>query len=150
MKGFTVERAPIQRISTPAAKASSTCFAFATSTAVGKPVSALARFNHSKPMLPIPSNSPGRVRGFQIPARKTDTLPVAASKCAVVNNCSSVSALHGPEMINGSLFTFNQVFNGWMFKFSFMMMGVFKVRTRCRKSGLYFNFKLFIIFLLIG
>jgi hypothetical protein len=32
-------------------------------------------------------------------------------------------------MINGSLFTFNQVFNGWMFKLSFMMMGVFKFRS---------------------
>ncbi|MCY1524854.1 hypothetical protein D9M68_598110 [compost metagenome] len=86
VNGFTVERAPIHKMSTPAARASSTCFAFATSTAVGSPVSSFARFNHSKPILPIPSNSPGRVRGFQIPALKTLTLPVAANKCAVDNN----------------------------------------------------------------
>ena len=56
VKGLTVERAPTHNISTPAFNASSTCLPVATSMAVGKPVSALARLSHSKPMLPIPTN----------------------------------------------------------------------------------------------
>src|SRR5690606_223053 len=101
VNGFAVERAPIQRISTPAASASSTCLAVATSVVIGRPVSSFALRSHWRPMLPMPSNSPGRVRGFQMPARSTFTLPVLASKCAVASTCSSVSALHGPAMTKG-------------------------------------------------
>jgi hypothetical protein len=36
-----------------------------------------------------------------MPARMISTLPVAAKRIAVCNTCSSVSALQGPEMING-------------------------------------------------
>src|SRR5690606_8986282 len=102
------------------------CFAFAASTAVGNPVTAFALFNYSKPIVLLPSNSPGRVRGFQIPALQTDTFPVAANNCAGVNNCSSVSALQGPEIIQGSFLMSSQVFNGWMFNCSFIFL-VFKL-----------------------
>jgi hypothetical protein len=39
-----------------------------------------------------------------MPARSMSTLPVAANLCAVSKTCSSVSALHGPEMISGLFF----------------------------------------------
>lgn len=59
--------------------------------------------------MPIPSKLPGRVLGFQIPARRISTLPVAASLVAVAMTCSSVSALHGPEMIKGFLFKISSI-----------------------------------------
>src|SRR5690606_4294101 len=114
VKGFAVERAPTQRISTPAARASSTCFAVATSVEVSMPVSSLALFNHVKPTLPMPSNSPGRVLGFQIPARNTCALPVFAMRWAVDTTCSSVSALHGPAMTKGLPPVLIQELNGAM------------------------------------
>ena len=70
IKGLTVERAPIQSKSTSCSKARSTWALLATSVAVFIPVSSLTFFNHFKPMAPTPSNIPGRVLGFQIPARK--------------------------------------------------------------------------------
>ncbi|MNS67732.1 hypothetical protein D3C72_1009930 [compost metagenome] len=121
VNGLAVERAPTHSTSTPAAKASSTCFAVATSVAVNKPVSSFALFNHSKPIEPIPSNSPGRVRGFQIPARKIFTFPVFANKCAVDTNCSSVSALQGPAIIKGLSPVSNQDFKGVMSNVFFML-----------------------------
>jgi hypothetical protein len=76
-------------------------------------------------MLPMPSNSPGRVRGFQIPARKAETLPVFASRCAVATSWSSVSALQGPAISSGSFFVPIHDSSGCMFKFSFMALFVF-------------------------
>jgi hypothetical protein len=55
-----------------------------------------------------------------MPARKADTLPVLANKCAVATNWSSVSALHGPAINKGSLPVLIQELNGCMFKFSFI------------------------------
>ena len=104
LKGFTVVRAPTHKTSTSKCKASSTCFAVATSTATGMPVSFLACCNQGKPLVPIPSKLPGLVLGFQIPARIISTLPVAANPLAVAITCSSVSALQGPEIINGAFF----------------------------------------------
>ena len=97
-------RAPTQSTSTPKCKASSTCLAVATSTAIGKPVSFFACCIHGNPLVPIPSKLPGLVLGFQIPARIISTLPVAAKRIAVCITCSSVSALHGPEIIKGDFF----------------------------------------------
>ena len=102
LKGFTVVLAPIQSTSTPKCKASSTCLPVATSTATGNPVSFFACCNQGKPFVPIPSKLPGLVLGFQIPARIMSTLPVAANRIAVCITCSSVSALQGPEIINGA------------------------------------------------
>ena len=104
LNGFTVVRAPIHKTSTSKCNASSTCFAVATSTVIGNPVSFFALCIHGNPLVPIPSKLPGLVRGFQIPARNISTLPVAFNLCAVSKTCSSVSALHGPEMISGLLF----------------------------------------------
>jgi hypothetical protein len=44
-----------------------------------------ARCNQGNPFVPIPSKLPGRVRGFQIPARSISTLPVAAKRCRLHN-----------------------------------------------------------------
>jgi hypothetical protein len=52
--------------------------------------------------LPIPSKLPGRVRGFQMPARIALTLPPAAIAFAVSRTWYSLSALHGPAIKNGS------------------------------------------------
>src|SRR6187401_2393341 len=103
LKGFTVVLAPIHNTSTSKFNASCTCLPVATSTVVGNPVSFFALCNHGKPFAPIPSNMPGFVLGFQMPARSISTLPVAARRCAVCITCSSVSALHGPLMISGRL-----------------------------------------------
>ena len=83
LNGLTVVLAPIHNTSTPKCSASSTCLAVATSIATGNPDSFLACCNQGKPLVPIPSKLPGRVRGFQMPARKISTLPVAASLVAV-------------------------------------------------------------------
>src|SRR5690606_30048184 len=122
VNGFAVERAPIQRISTPAASASSTCLAVATSVVMGRPVSSFALRSHWRPTLPIPSNSPGRVRGFQMPARSTLTLPVLASRWAVARTCSSVSALHGPAMTNGKSPVSIHDFKGTMSNVCFIVL----------------------------
>ena len=103
LKGLTVVRAPIQSRSTPNSSAPSTCLALATSVAMGRPVSFLASAIHERPGSPTPSKVPGLVRGFQIPARSTSTTPVAARRRQVSRVCSSVSALHGPEIISGRL-----------------------------------------------
>src|ERR1700754_634695 len=101
LNGFTVVRAPIQSTSTSKCSASSTCLAVATSIATGRPVSFLACCSQGNPFVPMPSKLPGRVRGFQIAARRISTLPVFARRTAVSTVCSSVSALQGPEMIRG-------------------------------------------------
>src|SRR5688572_13948068 len=103
LKGFTVVLAPIHNTSTSKFNASCTCLPVATSTVVGMPVCFFACNNQGKPFTPMPSNIPGFVLGFQMPARRISTLPVAARRCAVCNTCSSVSALHGPLMISGRL-----------------------------------------------
>ena len=66
--GLTVVLAPIHITSTPAFKQASTCCAFATSVAIGRPEDSLALTNHSRASAPMPSNPLGRVRGFQTPA----------------------------------------------------------------------------------
>ena len=43
----------------------------------------------------------GFVRGFQMPALSTSTRPVSAIRRQVSKVCSSVSALHGPEIMSG-------------------------------------------------
>src|SRR6185503_15752369 len=103
LNGFTVVLAPIHNTSTSNVNASCTCLPVATSTVVGRPVNFFACCNHGNPLAPTPSNIPGLVRGFQMPARSISTLPVAARRCAVCITCSSVSALHGPLMISGRL-----------------------------------------------
>src|SRR5690606_31797074 len=103
LKGFTVVLAPIHNTSTSKVNASCTCLPVATSTVVGRPVSFLALCIQGKPLAPIPSNKPGLVRGFQIPARNISILPVAARRCAVSTTCSSVSALQGPLITSGLL-----------------------------------------------
>src|SRR3546814_11428645 len=100
--GLTVVRAPTQRMSTPAFNASSTWRAVATSTVTGKPVSFLACINQGSPSDPLPSTSPGRVLGFQLPARRAPTLLWAFNWLAVARNYSTVSALHGPAITRGS------------------------------------------------
>src|SRR5882757_1901997 len=107
LNGFTVVRAPIHNTSTSNCNASCTCFAVATSTAVASPVAFLALNNQGNPFVPMPSNMPGFVRGFQMPARSISIFPVAASLVAVASICSSVSALHGPLIIKGRLFHFS-------------------------------------------
>ena len=99
-KGFATVRAPIQRISTSAARAASTCCGVATSVATSIPVSFLTRVSQGKPISPTPSKPPGLVRGFQMPARKMRT-PLPASWHAVFITCSSVSAEQGPAIISG-------------------------------------------------
>jgi hypothetical protein len=49
----------------------------------------------------MPSKEWGRVLGFQIPDRNTDTLLILASCLAVSITCSSVSALQGPAIRKG-------------------------------------------------
>ena len=95
-------RAPIHKMSIPCFNASNTCRSVATSVAVYIPVSSLTCFNQARPSTPIPSNPPGLVRGFHIPARNI-LMPRSARLFAVVITCSSVSALHGPAMIIGRL-----------------------------------------------
>jgi hypothetical protein len=51
------------------------------------------------------------VRGFHIPARKI-FIPTLASSLAVDRTCSSVSALQGPEITTGRLFSMPGMFNG--------------------------------------
>ena len=98
--GLAVVRAPIQMRSTPCSRASSAFLAVAISVAVSIPVSFLTACNHGNALMPFPSNLPGMVRGFQSPARNILT-PLLASRFAVANTCSFVSALHGPAMTNG-------------------------------------------------
>ena len=106
LKGFTVVLAPIQSMSTSNCNASCTCLAVATSTVMGSPVIFFACASQGSPFVPMPSNKPGLVRGFQMPARKISILPVLARRVAVSSTCSSVSALQGPLIINGRLFHF--------------------------------------------
>ena len=98
--GLTVVRAPIQSTSMPYFSASKTCWVFATSVVTFNPVSSFTRRSQPKPVVPMPSNSPGRVRGFQIPALYRSMF-CAANSWAACNTCSSVSALQGPAMIIG-------------------------------------------------
>ena len=76
--GLAAVRAPIQRISRSNGAALSTCLAFATSVAIGRPVNSRAFVSQGNASTPAPSNEPGLVRGFHTPARNTSTLPVAA------------------------------------------------------------------------
>jgi len=92
--------APIQRMSTLALMAFSTWVLFATSVVVSIPVSSLTFVSHFSPISPTPSNDPGRVLGFQIPALKI-LIPILFRLCAVFSTCSSFSALHGPEIMMG-------------------------------------------------
>src|SRR5690606_35308809 len=101
LKGLTVVRAPIHKLSTSKCNASSTCLPVATSTATGKPVSCLAVCSQGSPFVPTPSKLPGLVLGFQIPALNMSTFPVTASLLAVSTSCVSVSALQGPEITIG-------------------------------------------------
>ena len=103
LNGFEVVRAPIQNISIPKASALSTCFAFATSIATGRPVCFFTSTSHGSAGMPAPSKPPGFVRGFQTPARTMSTLPDAAKSFAVSRVCSAVSAEHGPDIIIGFL-----------------------------------------------
>ena len=103
-KGLTVVRAPIQSTSMPWRKASSTWRGVATSIAVGMPVSAFTRCNQGNATAPMPSKEPGRVRGFQMPARNKSIFPSASKAWAVASTCSSVSAEQGPAMRIGCPF----------------------------------------------
>ena len=103
-KGLAVVRAPIHSKSMPALRAASTCLGMATSVAVSMPVSAFTRCSQGRAASPMPSNPPGLVRGFHTPARKI-LHPRPASWRAVFMTCSSVSALHGPAMTRGRLFS---------------------------------------------
>ena len=129
IKGLTVERAPIHNISISCSKASFTWSLLATSVAVFKPVSSFTRCSHWSPKAPTPSNIPGRVRGFQIPARKKDT-SVFLRLCAIFSTCSSVSALQGPAITTGWLSCKSS--NHFLFPFviSIVLLGV-----RCQVSG---------------
>ena len=98
--GLAVVLAPIQTISTPYSRQSSTCFSPATSVATFMPSSFFTLCSHLSPGVPTPSNVFGWVRGFQIPARKTLT-PNGLSPSAVRITCSSDSALHGPATRSG-------------------------------------------------
>ena len=99
-KGLAVVRAPIQRMSMPYFRASSTCSGVATSVATSIPVSFFTCCIQGSAFSPFPSKPPGFVRGFQMPARKL-WHPNEASCLAVVITCSSVSAEQGPAMTNG-------------------------------------------------
>ena len=99
-KGLAVVRAPIHRMSMPYFMASSTCSGVATSVATIIPVLSFTFLSQPSAGSPCPSKQPGLVRGFQAPARNI-WHPFEASCKAVVITCSSVSALHGPAMING-------------------------------------------------
>ena len=98
--GLAAVLAPIQRISIPALIASNTCAAVATSVATSIPVSCFTSFNQGRPTVPTPSNPPGLVLGFQMPALKILT-PFLANSLAVHNTCSRLSALQGPAIIMG-------------------------------------------------
>ena len=142
VNGLAVERAPIHNTSTPCLRACSTWAAVATSTAVGKPVSFFAEFNQSRPIAPIPSNSPGRVRGFQIPALSILTLPLAAMATHESISCLSVSALQGPEITSGCDFVFTQLLRGAISSSSFMALYlIFRLvcKLLVRKSLMFIN-----------
>lgn len=79
LNGLTVVRAPTQITSTPNSSAASTCLDVATSVPIGKPVISRARLIHASPLRPTPSNEPGFVRGFQMPALSTSTRPGAGN-----------------------------------------------------------------------
>ena len=99
-KGLAVVRAPIQRMSMPYLRASSTCSGVATSTAVSMWVVSFTSFIQGRAFSPFPSKPPGLVRGFHTPARKM-WQPFPANWLAVCITCCSDSALHGPAMTNG-------------------------------------------------
>ena len=65
-----------------ASKANLTWSLLATSVVVIKPVSSFTFLSQSKPIAPTPSNIPGRVLGFHIPARYTVT-SVSFNSCAI-------------------------------------------------------------------
>ena len=98
--GLAVVRAPIHSISSPASRAWRTCSRLATSVATAIPVVWRTSLSHWRPSAPMPSKPPGRVRGFQMPARNMRT-PWAARRRAVSSTCCRVSALHGPAMMTG-------------------------------------------------
>ena len=101
VKGFTDVLAPIHNMSIPNFNASYTCFSFATSVPTSRPVSCFTLLSHFSPSVPTPSNEFGRVLGFHIPARNRLTSFILANCVAVSITCSSVSALHGPEIRKG-------------------------------------------------
>ena len=120
VNGFTVERAPIHRISTSACKAAATWCALATSVAVLKPYSSFTFFSQLRPMTPTPSKPLGFVRGFQIPARKIETASVdSLILFAVSSICDSLSALQGPAIIKGEGISCTQLFSSF---FKFMIL----------------------------
>ena len=98
--GLAVVRAPTHSMSMPYFSDSSTCSGVATSVAVSMPVSSFTSFIHGRATSPLPSNPPGLVRGFHIPARNM-WHPHFASCRAVLMTCSSVSAEQGPAMTMG-------------------------------------------------
>ena len=99
-KGLATVRAPIQRMSMPCSSAAFTCAAVATSVVTSMPNCFCTRCSHFNPGSPTPSNPPGFVRGFHMPARKI-LMPLLASCVAVVITCSSVSAEQGPAIVRG-------------------------------------------------
>ena len=99
-KGLAHVRAPIQRVSTPYLRHSSTCSGVATSVAMSMPVSSFTRTSQGKAASPLPSNPPGLVRGFHAPALKI-WQPFCAKVLAACITCSSVSAEQGPAITMG-------------------------------------------------
>ena len=102
MNGFTVVLAPIQSKSTSYSSASFIWSRLATSVVVFSPVTSFTFFSQFSPISPTPSKPPGRVRGFQMPARKK-SISLFFRFLAVSSICSSVSALQGPLMMRGLL-----------------------------------------------
>jgi hypothetical protein len=124
LKGFGVVRAPIHSMSTPAFRQASTCWALATSVMVSSPVSFPASTSHSKAGSPRPSKVSGRVRGFQIPARRAFTWGACwRMPRAVSSICSRLSALHGPAISSGRSKPIPQSENGRVGSFAGCGMG---------------------------
>ena len=99
-KGFAVVRAPIQSMSKPYLRQSSTCSGVATSVPTSILVDSLTCCSHFSAISPLPSNPPGFVRGFHTPARNR-WQPFCARDFAVLRTCSSVSAEQGPAITKG-------------------------------------------------
>ena len=76
------------------------CAGSATSIVMGIWYNSFASSSHFSASSPVPSNEPGRVRGFHTPARN-NCMFIALSAAAVSSTCSRVSALHGPAIIKG-------------------------------------------------
>ena len=73
----------------------------ATSVVVRRPVAFLTSVSQGRAISPRPSKLLGRVRGFQMPARKILTAGISFKASAVVITCSNDSAEHGPAMTSG-------------------------------------------------